>query len=453
MRYRRGPQSAIQSAIRNPQSAISMTDPSSPSEASAEPERRVPGPPGPPRTGERRRRVIGWRSRDVLRTAALIAGMYIGLKLVWLASPLILTAFLGILFGLAVEAGVDRLARWRIPRGVGAAAIVLGFYGLLIGLGAWMAPTLREQAGELRRQLPQAVDKVESWINQRQSGFFGVVLGGSEVANNEPVAAPAQTGAQQQGSATASSSPATPQDSAREQATRGDTPSTLRNRMSGQFSGVTRYLFPFLTSTFTVFGGILLITFLAIYVGADPDTYHRGLMHLFPHRARDRAGEVLSSVAAVLRRWLVTQLIAMVAIAVVTTSVLLLLDVKAAFALGIIAGLLEFVPTIGPLLSAIPAVAMGFLDSPEKAFYVMIAYFGIQFVENHLLIPLLMKGSIDLPPALTIMGQALMALVFGFLGLLVAVPVIAAAMVSVKMLYVEDVVGDEIEIMGDNDDD
>lgn len=223
--------------------------------------------------------------------------------------------------------------------------------------------------------------------------------------------------------------------------------------MSGQFSGVTRYLFPFLTSTFTVFGGILLITFLAIYVGADPDTYHRGLMHLFPHRARDRAGEVLSSVAAVLRRWLVTQLIAMVAIAVVTTSVLLLLDVKAAFALGIIAGLLEFVPTIGPLLSAIPAVAMGFLDSPEKAFYVMIAYFGIQFVENHLLIPLLMKGSIDLPPALTIMGQALMALVFGFLGLLVAVPVIAAAMVSVKMLYVEDVVGDEIEIMGDNDDD
>ncbi|MGI9078253.1 MAG: AI-2E family transporter [Gemmatimonadaceae bacterium] len=422
-----------------------MTDTLPPVEPSGAPkieaERRVPGPPGPPRTGERRRRVIGWRSRDVLRTAALIAGMYIGLKLVWLASPLLLTAFLGILFGLAVEAGVDRLARWRVPRGVGAASIVLGFYGLLIGLGAWMAPTLREQSQELRSKLPQAVDKVETWINRRQSGIFGLVLGGSEVANK-------------QGSAARPSLPSTPQDSAQAPAVQPERPpSTLRNRIGGQFSGVTRYLFPFLTSTFTVFGGILLITFLAIYIGADPDTYHRGVMHLFPHRARERAGEVLSAMATVLRRWLVTQLIAMVAIAVVTTGVLLLLGVKAAFALGIIAGLLEFVPTIGPLLSAIPAVAMGFLDSPEKAFYVLLAYFGIQFVENHLLIPLLMKGSIDLPPALTIMGQALMALVFGFLGLLVAVPAIAAVMVSIKMLYVEDVVGDAIDIMGEEDDD
>lgn len=406
-----------------------------------EPERRVPGPPGPPRSGERRRRVVGWRSRDVLRSAALIAGMYLGLKLLWIASPLILTAFLGILFGLAVEAGVDKLARWRVPRGVGAAAIVLGFYGLLIGLGAWMAPTLREQSRELRTRLPQAVDKVETWINKNQGGFLGIVLGGSEVANvPDSVASPTRRGAAPQDSAAT----ATGQDE--------KPPSNLRNRLGSGFSGVTRYLFPFLTSTFTIFAGILLITFLAIYVGADPDTYHRGMMHLFPHRARDRAGEVLSAMATVLRKWLVTQLLAMLAIGLVTTGVLLLLGVKAAFALGIIAGLLEFVPTIGPLLSAIPAIAMGFLDSPEKALYVGIAYIGIQFIENHLLIPLLMKGSIDLPPALTIMGQALMALLFGFLGLMVAVPALAAVMVPIKMLYVEDVVGDDIEIMGDDDD-
>jgi len=445
-----------QSAIRN---QSRMTDTLRTSEASDtptnEPERRLPGPPGPPRTGERRRRVIGWRSRDVLRAAALLAGMYIGLKLVWLASPLILTAFLGILFGLAVEAGVDRLARWRIPRGLGAAAIVLGFYGLLIGLGAWMAPTLRVQAGELRRQLPQAIDKVETWVNKRQSGFFGVALGGTEVASKQDsVSGTSPSAAPQKGGAGEPSSPNPAQDSAKAQAAKAEgPPSNLKNRIGGQLSGVTRYLFPFLTSTFTIFGGILLITFLAIYIGADPDTYHSGLMHLFPHRARERAGEVLSAIATVLRKWLVTQLIAMVAIAVVTTSVLLLLGVKAAFALGIIAGLLEFVPTIGPLLSAIPAIAMAFLDSPEKALYVLIAYFGIQFVENHLLIPLLMKGSIDLPPALTIMGQALMALVFGFLGLLVAVPAIAASMVAIKMLYVEDVVGDDVDILGENDND
>jgi predicted PurR-regulated permease PerM len=178
-------------------------------------------------------------------------------------------------------------------------------------------------------------------------------------------------------------------------------------------------------------------------------------MHLFPHRARKRAGEVLSEMAIVLRKWLVTQLIAMAAIGTITTIVLLLLDVKAAFALGLIAGLLEFVPTVGPILSAIPAIAMGFVDSPEKALYVVLAYWGIQFVENNLLIPFLMRGGIDLPPAVTIIAQALMTFVFGFLGLMVAVPLTAAIMVPIKMLYVEDVVGDQITVRdgGDEDDD
>jgi predicted PurR-regulated permease PerM len=154
--------------------------------------------------------------------------------------------------------------------------------------------------------------------------------------------------------------------------------------------------------------------------------------------------------ATVLRRWLVTQLVAMVAIGSVTTVVLLILDVKAAFALGILAGLLEFIPTVGPILSAVPAVAMGFLDSPEKALYVAIAFWAIQFAENHLLIPLLMKGGVDVPPVLTILSQALMAMVFGFLGLMCAVPILAAVMVAVKMLYVEDVVGERVPVTNEN---
>ncbi|HEU4564079.1 MAG TPA: AI-2E family transporter, partial [Gemmatimonadaceae bacterium] len=192
---------------------------------------------------------------------------------------------------------------------------------------------------------------------------------------------------------------------------------------------------------------ILLITILSIYIAAEPETYHRGIMHLFPHRSRKRAGEVLSAMATVLRKWLVTQLIAMLAIGTVTTIVLLALGVKAAFALGLIAGLFEFIPTVGPILSAVPAVAMAFLDSPEKAISVVIAYIVIQQLENHLLIPKLMEGGLDLPPVLTILAQALMSIIFGFLGLMVAVPMLAAIMVPIKMLYVEDVVGDEVSIL------
>ena len=398
---------------------------------------------------ERRRRVPGWQSRDILRAGALLTALWIFLKLVWFAQTLLLTVFLGVLFGLAVEGGVDRLQRFRIPRGVGAALIVVAFFALLFGLGAWMAPTLREQAGELRTRLPQAIDKVEEWVNDRRKGMFGLILGGTEVAQTP---AAADSGAARTDTAVQGAAPATAGSDSSAAAAAQRSSGPLSDRLGRQVSGVAKYLFPFLSSTFAVFAGLILIVFLAIYIAAEPDVYHGGLMHLFPHHARKRAGEVLSAMATVLRRWLVTQLIAMVAIGTITTVTLLILDVKAAFALGALAGLLEFVPTIGPLLSAVPAVAMGFLDSPDKALAVALAYGAIQFIENHLLIPLLMKGGVNIPPALTVVTQALMAMLFGFLGLMVAVPLLAAIIVPVKMLYVEGVVGDEVEVLGDDDD-
>jgi predicted PurR-regulated permease PerM len=405
-------------------------------------------PPPPAVTKNRRKRQVGWQSRDVVRAAALAMGLYWLARLAWVASPLFLTSFLGILFGLAVSSGVDRLERFRIPRGVGAGLIVLTFIGALVAFGATVAPTLREQGGELQKKIPEAIDRVEKWMNEKQAGPLGMVMNG--IGNRPDSAAPP---AGQPGTVTGAvppaaqvpanpstgiaSSGAKPADS-----TRPAPPSTLRERLGAQFGSITRYLFPFLHSTIAAIAGLLLIIFMAIYIAADPELYHRGLMTMFPKRHRRRVGEVLSAIAGVLRKWLVTQLIAMATIGAVTTVVLLALDVKAAFALGVIAGLLEFVPTIGPIMSAVPAIAMAFLDTPEKALYVAIAYVGIQFLENHLLIPLLMKGGMDLPPAMTILAQALMALLFGFLGLLCAVPMLAAGMVAVKMLYVERVIGE-----------
>jgi len=193
-----------------------------------------------------------------------------------------------------------------------------------------------------------------------------------------------------------------------------------------------------------VVGGLLLILFTAIYIGAEPHLYYKGLLHLFPHEARRRADEVLAAIGVSLRKWLVAQLIMMAVIGVIDAIGLTLLGVKAALALGLIAGLLEFIPLLGPILSAIPAIAMGFLDSPQKALFVALLCWGVQFLEGHILAPLLMKRGVDLPPVVTLIGLSLMALVFGFLGMMVAVPVLAAVMVAIKMLYVEDVVGDDV---------
>jgi predicted PurR-regulated permease PerM len=382
-----------------------------------------------------RRRRPGWGSADVLRTAALVMALYLFGRLVWFANPLVLTAFLGILFGLAVSSGVDLLTRWRLPRGLSAALIVIGFFGALFGFGAWMAPTLHSQGVELRRRLPDAIDRVEAWINHRRNGVIGMVFSGLSTAARVDSAA----------TTTPAPKPAVPQTVTPPTAAPTDSAAlaqTLRQRLGAQFSGATRYLFPFLSSTIEIVTGLLIIIFLSIYIAVDPEMYRRGIMHLFPHERRERTGEVLSAIAAVLRKWLVTQLIAMVTLGIVTTILLLALDVKAAFALGLLSGLFEFIPTLGPIISALPAIAMGFLDSPEKALWVTIAYIGVHFLEGHLLIPLLMKGGINLPPALTVFSQALMAVLFGFLGLMCAVPLLAATVVGVKMLYVEDVVGD-----------
>jgi predicted PurR-regulated permease PerM len=410
-----------------------------PNANATDPAHRGELPPRDVGRGEvRHNRTVGWRSRDIVRTAALVMAMYLVLKLVWYANALFLTVFLGILFAIAISAGVDHLQRWRIPRGVGAALIVISFFGLLFGFGAWMAPTLREQGTELRLKLPEAVDRIEEWINRRQSGMLGVLLGGTEAVRPETAPAPAAAPGVAQGTPTstptgtpAAGSPAKP-DSA------GGAPS-LKGRITSQLGGAAKYLFPFLTHTVAAVAGFLLIVFLSIYLAADPELYRRGVLALLPARRRAQGSEVMDRVAMVLRKWLVTQLIAMAVIGTVTTVALLILRVKAAFALGLLAGLFEFIPTVGPLFSAVPAIGMGFLDSPEKALLVGGVYVAIQFLENHILIPLLMKGGMDLPPALTVITQALLALVFGFLGLMVAVPLLATVLVIVQVLYVQKV--------------
>ncbi len=395
-----------------------------------------------------------------MRAAAAVIGMYLAIQLIWLAQTVFLTAFLGVLFGLAVSAGVDWVQpKIRLPRGVIAAIIVLGSAGAVVTFFVVSGPVLATQSRELQTKLPEAIDKIDAWVQKRQGGFLGSLISGkagsSSTAPSPPALPPTPPTTRQPGTvprATASDTTALGAGVAGGAQTTAP-PQTLRQRILTQLAGLSRYLFGFLSSTISVVAGLVLILVLSIYIGADPDTYHDGLMVLFPRPWRKRAGEVLSAISVALRKWLVTQLIAMVVIGVVSTIVLLILGVNAAVPLGVIAGLLEFVPTVGPIMSALPAVAMGFVDSPEKALAVIIAYIAIQQMENYLLIPFLMREGVDLPPALTIIAQALMALIFGFLGLLCAVPLLAATMVAVKMLYVQDVVGEPVEVFEELDDD
>jgi predicted PurR-regulated permease PerM len=378
----------------------------------------------------------GWRTRDILRAATIVAAVYVALQLLWVGRSVFLIGFFGVLLGIVLTAGVDRLQRFRVPRGVGAVLIVLLVLGALTGLGLLVAPQIGRQFGELRQQLPQAIERVEGWMQQRAGGVATLIQSGQGEGGE---------GSERKGA----DSTGRDQAAGEQSDSAGAKPVDLRQGIVQQLAGASRHFFALFSSTVSVLGGLVIMLFVAIFVAVDPGLYHRGLMHLFPHRTRRKAGEVLSATATTLRRWLLMQMIAMLAIGAVTTVVLLLLGVKAAIALGIIAGLLEFVPYVGPILSAVPAIGMALVDGPEKALYVALAYTAIQQLEGVVLQPLLMKEGLELPPVLTILGQALFALVFGFLGLLLAVPLLATVMIPVKMLYVRDVVGDEVSVPGE----
>jgi predicted PurR-regulated permease PerM len=374
---------------------------------------------------------------DAIRIAATVIGLSLTLLLLWVTRTLVLTVFLGILFALAVSAGVDRLQRWKIPRGVAAPLIVFTFIASIAALGSWIGPTVREQTTELRTKLPEALEKLEQWVLSRGGGVIATITGFAEdIPPRTPAGAAAAADSARARGDTAIAGAV--QDSSRGTATSpviaAPAPTTLRDKLVAQIGGAGRYLFHLLGSTLEVLAGIVLVIFLSIYLAIDPSAYRRGILYLVPKGSRPRAEAVLSAIAVTLRKWLVTQLVAMIAIGVVTTIVLMSLKVRAAVPLGILAGLLEFVPTLGPILSSLPAIAMGFVDSPQKALAVAIAYIGIQFLENHLLIPLLMKQGVNLPPALTIVAQALMAIIFGILGVFVAVPLLAATVIAVKFL-------------------
>jgi predicted PurR-regulated permease PerM len=145
-----------------------------------------------------------------------------------------------------------------------------------------------------------------------------------------------------------------------------------------------------------------------------------------------------------MRKWLIATLISMAIIAAMTTTGLLLLGIPAALALGLIAGLLQFVPTVGPIVSAVPAAVVALVVSPLHVLWVILLYLVTQQIESNMITPIVMRRAVDLPPALTLLTQALMTVLFGFLGLLLAVPLVAITMVLVRRLYVERM---EAEVM------
>ena len=199
------------------------------------------------------------------------------------------------------------------------------------------------------------------------------------------------------------------------------------------------------SSTLGVLSSLLVLLFVAIFTAAEPQLYVRGLLHLVPIPSRPRALEVLNEIGFALRWWFIGQLFSMTVVGLATAAGLWFLDIPFFITLGVLAGVLTFIPNFGPIISAIPAILLGLTNGPLVALYVILLYVAIQAVESNLLTPLIQQRNVHLPPVLNVGMQILMGVLFGVLGLIVAAPFTVCLMIAVKRLYVEDILGDTVE--------
>lgn len=195
---------------------------------------------------------------------------------------------------------------------------------------------------------------------------------------------------------------------------------------------------------------LLLVLVGGIYFAADPGLYRRGLLAVLPRRTRPRAVETLDALHSALRMWLLGKLAAMAIVGSLTGLGLWLLGVPSALALAVIAGVLEFVPYVGPILSAAPAIVVAFSESPFLALWVAGLYLLIQQLEGNVITPLVEQSAVDVPPAGTLFAIVAGGVLLGPLGVMMAAPLLVVTLVLVKKLWVRDTLHEDTSLPGED---
>ncbi|MDB5746355.1 MAG: family transporter [Massilia sp.] len=340
--------------------------------------------------------------RTLMKRAAVIDGIgvlfFLGLAAVWFAADALLLVFACILCAVLFYELSRMLARRIHIARKWALSLVVLLLIAIVGLGSWaMAPQIAEQSTKLAEAVPKSLQQLQGVVNEHP--LLKRLMAG--------MPAPEQIVRQM---------------------------SSMVPNAGLFFGGVLGAL-----------GNVVIILFVGIYFAASPHLYTNGIIKLVPQSKRPRARQVQQKIGETLGSWLLGKAMSMLIVGIVTSAGLSMLGVPLALILGIIAGLLDFVPYLGPIMAGVPAVLIAFSISPDLALYTLLLFVGVQLVEGYVLQPLIESRAVDLPPALTIVMQLIFGTLFGFAGVALATPLAAVIKVLVQMLYVEDVLGDKVE--------
>jgi predicted PurR-regulated permease PerM len=198
-------------------------------------------------------------------------------------------------------------------------------------------------------------------------------------------------------------------------------------------------------------GSSVLIFFVGLFLAIEPSSYRNGFVRLFPPSSRPRIAETMDEAGTMLARWLLGKLCLMCFVGVLTATGLSLLGIPLVLSLALLAAALDFIPNVGPIISAIPALLLALLNGPISVLWVALLYLSVQFTESYVLAPIVQRRAVSLPPALLISAQVILPMLFGFPGLLLATPLTVLLMVVVRKLYVESVLERDLERHPDED--
>jgi predicted PurR-regulated permease PerM len=339
-------------------------------------------------------------SQKMMAAIGMVMASILIVLLFYFTIDVILLIFSAALLSVFLRGLAEPIARYfKIGDVWGVLIVSLLLVIVLAGGIAMLAPNIAAQVGVLRAELPKSAQQAGIYLSQYHWGRTLIEQMPSAGSMMEKIDA-----------------------------------SSLLTGVGGAF-----------TSTVGIVGNLFIGILIAIYLAVEPRVYANGFIRLFSKNKRDRVREVLNAVAETLRWWLIGKAGSMLFIGILTWIGLSILGVPLALTLGLIAALLSFIPNFGPIISVLPALLVAFVDSPIKAAYVAGLYLGIQMVESYLVTPYIERETVSLPPALTMIFQLSLVVTLGFMGLVLAAPLLAVILVVVHMAYIQDVLGDREE--------
>jgi predicted PurR-regulated permease PerM len=333
------------------------------------------------------------RFEQWLGLIALVVSLYI----LWQIRQVVLLLFAAVILATILNRVVRRLQRAHIKRGIAIAITIICLIALIVGFFALIVPRFIEQLQQLINILPQISQRLRTWVEWIQSVTPGSVLEQFRGFEN------------------------------------------LTQQIQTWISQLIGNFFVFLNNSLGAVLGLLLFLVLTIMLLVNPSQYRRIFILGFPAFYRQRVNEILSECETSLVGWIKGTLITMVAIAILSFIGLSILGVRLPFVNAALAGLLEFIPNVGPTLSVIPPTLLALLDAPWKAGATILLYIAIQQIESLILVPLIMKQEVNLLPVFTILAVVVFASLFGFLGLFLAIPLLIVSQIWIKEVLVKDV--------------